>query len=196
MKKLSFVLLSLIALTTACSTSDDTNYVPVVSSFEVSDLITIPEASETYNVDDTLFVELNIPVSLVADDGTPIKLDSLVPDARFSEIFLFRYEEDDIERKSPIPFTNTDVFVSEGQGRLAAEGVVLTAIKEEDTYKLRAGIKLKTAGSYFLAPYNQSTTDSFYAILQDSRTLDIVELKTTIAGQTPSNRFSYEVVSQ
>ncbi|MFI8380240.1 hypothetical protein [Leeuwenhoekiella sp. NPDC079379] len=195
MKFSHFLLLSLFALNIACTSSDD-NYQPILSSFNVSNLVSIPNSSPTYNLNDTLYLDLNVPLSITTDANETISLTELVPNAQFAEFYLFRYKKADTLRKTPIPFKTTDVFISKGTGRLAADGIALTATKDTTAYKVRLGIKLNTAGEFFFGPYNQTTVDAFYTVLQDAKTLDIVELKTSISGQTPGNRFSFEVLDE
>ena len=199
MKFSHFLLLSLSGLIISCSDTDDYKE-PIYYDFEVSDLITFPEAQETYSLNDTLYIDLKVPTTLVSDQEEDISLTTLVPSAQFAETYFFKYKGDDTEQKTPLEFTLEDIFIVEKNGtrRLVSDskGLAVTALKDGNAYTARLGIKLTEAGSFYLAPYSQSVDNAFYVVLQDRQTTDFVELKTTIEGQDPANRFSYTVEAE
>ncbi|MEH6658062.1 hypothetical protein [Leeuwenhoekiella marinoflava] len=199
MKFSNFLLLSLTGLIISCSDTDD--YIePIYNPFDVSDLITIPEAQETYSLNDTLYIDLTVPTTLVSDQDEDISLAELVPNAQFAETYFFRYETEDTEQDTPIAFNTDDVFIVEqnGTGEIIPElkGLAIAGLKNGNAYTARLGIKLTEAGSFYLSPYSEAVDDAFYVILRDRQTTDIVELKTTIEGQDPANRFSYTVAAE
>lgn len=197
MKFSKFLILSVILSTVACTSSDD-DYEQIINTFDVDDLISIPNESETYNLNDTLYVELNIPFSLITEEGETVNVQELVPNANYAELALYRYKAEDTERNNPIPFTSSEVFLASGNGRLLQNGigVALAALKKSDKFEGRLGIKLKTAGDFYLAPYKQTSTDVFYTMLQDPKTFDILQFTTSIENQMPSNRFAFSVTEE
>lgn len=186
--KITVFLYSLVFLCAGmcCPPEDDTPYVSF--EFDTPGLISVESETNKFSQNDTLWVNLAIPNTLLNENEEEIDIFELTGNTGNARSDFNLYLANNFDKPSPINLSEKEIISTVGDIEYKYN-LMVTAIEANGMLKSRFGIVLKEKGNYFLGsgflPNNPS-------IFLKSDTYNSVIIRTSFAGEN-DNKYEFSV---
>jgi len=186
--KITVFLYSLVFLCAGmcCPPEDDTPYVSF--EFDTPGLIAVEGETNRFSQNDTLWVNLVIPNTLLNENEEEIDIYELTGNTGIARLNLNLYLANNFDRPSPIILSENEIISTTGEVEYKYN-LSVTARLVNGLLQSRFGIVLKEKGNYFLGSGYLPNPPSIYL---ESDNYNSVYIKTSFAGQN-GNSFRFEV---
>ena len=194
-KFISFCIVITLCLTnTQCE--DDDNFPPTIR-VNSNTIVQIANNQNTFNVDESITVETNIPLNLLTTNGNTINLSDYdyneVGQSRYSgELTLYKMNA--FGTISKIPLTEENIANIEGETSILNGNISFSSLYNGTSYTNSFSIELVESGTYFLAGNRYLIDDNGqFRIFGGVSEFSFVEINSTIVNSNNFGGYEFTV---
>lgn len=147
------------------------------------ELISIKNSQQTYLVGDTLWVAMEIPLSMDTGEKT-VNLSTFTDHATTARTIFQYYWVGNYEKPVTIPLSEKDIIVNAGEIKSDYGAIIILSKLEVDSFKSSFGVVLRESGTYTLRPPEFNLEDKLLEVVvgHDSYDSNKVSVFTSFAG--------------
>lgn len=188
----SVLIYSLIYLCASICGCPDDDIIYSQATYEVPDLVKVQDNSRQYQVNDTLFFEINIPRNISISDTESIDVFTITSGSETAYMSLALYRITNFDIPQPVLLSSNEVLKFESEVNIFDNILGIVPAFQNDIYKARIGLILREPGSFYLSGFETELDNKVYANFQGSEGFSLL-LITSIIDDNDLNRFAFTV---